>query len=293
MTKRWKIILWTPLALLALAVVLVGGAYLLASMVPHDYQPERLSEYDKHQVTMAFYNNVIETFANKSRSREAFSVTYTEKEVNQYLASMDAIVGARPNKADVKTQYGSVYALLGRAGLADPAVHFTPGVLTVMIRSQQFDKMLSAGLKFNFDEKRQLHVGMSGAYVGRLRVPDWIVRDSLMALKPLLQKELDKIESTASQPRKNRGVGMIGFSTAEIGTAIAAAITAIDEKPITSAGLTSKGSRIRITAIDLKEGEITLHFSPVSREESQHESTSPKPSTSAPASSQSRPATSK
>ncbi|MEN6506228.1 MAG: hypothetical protein ABFD92_16965 [Planctomycetaceae bacterium] len=291
MKTRWKIILWTPLGLLGLLLILAAGAYVLASLLPKNYQPERLCEYDKHQVTMAFYNNVIETFANHSRSREPFSVTYTQKEVNQYLASIDAIVGARPNKANVKTQYGSVYALLARAGLADPAVNFAPGVLTVMIRSQQFDKMLSAAITFNFDENRQLHVGMSGAYVGRLRVPDWFVRDRLMALKPLLQKELQKIESATSQPTKNRGVGMIGFSTAEIGTAIAAAITAIDEKPISSAGLTSKGSRIRITAIDVEEGKITLHFSPVSREESQHEPAPPM--TSAPASSQSRPATSK
>ncbi len=289
-----KILLWTSLTVLALLLVV----YLLASLIPPTYQPERLSEYDKRQATMRFYNKAGE-FRNHSQTREPFSVTYTQKEVNEFLASIDDIVGAQPDTPNVKRQYGSVYAVLSHAGLADPAVHFSKGVLTVMIRRQDWDKMVSAALKFDFDEKHQLHVSMSGAYVGRLRVPDDVVRWGMMRLRPLLVKELEKIEAT-SQPgkhggkSKDSGAGIIGFGTAEIATAFSAAITAIDEKPIPPARLSSKGSRTRITAIDVEEGQITLQFMPVSREEAQRDADAAtgKTPASASASSQSRPATS-
>ena len=262
MSKRSRKILTRGLLVLVVGLVaFLAAVYLLASWVPRDYRPERLTETQKHDVVSQFVNKVLNKFGSDVDTGKPFSISFTEKQLNSYLAAMDAIAAARPS-----VKYGSVYRLMDRAGLAEPAVHMSDGGLTVMVRSRAYEKVLSASLTFDFGPQGELKIGMSGAHIGRAPVPAAVVRERLAILKKVLVREKRKVERTT---RPIKGIALIGFSTQDIGRIIAAAITAVDERPIPPDHLISKVSgsrRIRLTRIDLTTGQMTLHFVPVEKD---------------------------
>jgi len=256
-----RIVCWICLALIVPMLLLAGGLYLLSSWVPDDYHPQRLSEAQRNAVVSEFVASVVGDFGNKVRSDQAFEVSYSQEQVNRYLASMDAIAAMRPS-----VEHGTVYRMLDRAGLAEPAVSLNGGVLKVMIRSREYEKVISTGLTFDFAEDGSLKLGMSGAWIGEAPVPEAMIRDRLEVLKGVLEEQREKVTATT---RKAKGIALVGFSTADIGRVLTAFITAIDEEPIPAEDLVSKieGRRIRIESIKIADGHITLRFVPVTTPE--------------------------
>ena len=251
--KRTVITVFSSLALTAVTL------YLLASWIPSGYKPAQLTEGRKDMVMKDFFIQVQE-FGNNAQSEETFSISFTEKQINEYMASMDAIATLRPN-----VKHGAVYRIMDKVGLAEPAVVLLDGVMTIMVRTRRYEKVLSAGLTFDFVEDGRLKIGLSGAYVGRAPVPEAIIRDRLAVLKVLLRRQMDKVRAT-TKPIKR--AAMIGFSTRDIARIIRAAITAIDEAPIGIEDLTGKVNKahIRITDIDIADGRITMHFKRVEKD---------------------------
>lgn len=255
-----KTIRCTAITLVALVMLAALAVFLLASWKPSGYKPIPLSDGEKHKVASNFFNKVVIEFINLARSDEPFSLAFTQKEMNQYLASIDHIAALRP-----PVKHGEVYKVMDQVGLAEPAIHLKDGVLTVMVRTRDHEKVLSAGLTFTFGEDASLKIDLHSAYIGRAPVPKALVRNRLQPVKAILRKQMEKIQTTSTQPTRPRGLVLVGFSSRDIARVIRGTIMAIDEEPIPSGDLISKtnGHRIRITGIDIKDRKMTLRFIPV------------------------------
>ena len=69
------------------------------------------------------------------------------------FAIADEIAASRPSG-----KAGEVYRAMEKAGFIDPAVSLGDGILTVMVRSKEYDKVLSADVSFSFTADRKLRV---------------------------------------------------------------------------------------------------------------------------------------
>jgi len=254
-----KIIKWTAITVVALVMLAALGVFLLASWRPSGYEPVRLSESEKHKVASNFFNKVVNAFLEGGQKGRAFSLSFTQNQINHYLTSMDHIAVLR-----TPVEHGEVYKLIDEVGLAEPVVNLRDGVLVIMIRTREYEKVLSAGLTFTFGEDASLKIDLHSAYIGRAPVPKALVRNRLQSVKAILREQMEKMQTTSTQPTKPRGVVLVGFSSRDIARVIRGAIMAIDEEPIPARDLVSKteGNRIRITDIDIKDRQVTLHFVP-------------------------------
>lgn len=262
-----KIIKWTAIDVVALLMLVAMGLFLLASWKPSGYEPIRLSDNQKHKAASDFGMLVIDRFRRAAQDAahndRPFSFSFTQDQLNGYLASMDHIAVLR---APVK--HGDVYKLMDEAGLTEPVINLRDGVLTVMVRTRDYEKILSAGLTFTFTEDAGLKIDLAGAYIGRAPIPKSLIRRRLQPVKAILREQMEKMQTTSTQPTKPRGIVLVGFSTRDIARVIRGAIMAIDEEPIPAKDLVSKvGAKVRVTGIDIEDGKITLTFTPVTRKE--------------------------
>lgn len=262
-----KIIKWTAITVVALVMLAALGVFLLASWKPSGYEPIRLSDSQKHKMASDFAMLVIDRFRaaaqDAAHEKRPFSFSFTQDQLNGYLASIDHIAAMRP-----PVKHGEVYKVMDQVGLAEPVVHLQEGVLTLMVRTRDYEKVLSAGLTFTFTEDAGLKIDLAGAHIGRAPIPRALIRNRLQPVKAILRKQMEKMQPAGTRPTKPRGVVLVGFSTRDIARVIRGAITAIDEEPIPAEDLVSKvGAKVRVTGIDIEDGKITLHFVPVVRKE--------------------------
>ena len=262
-----KIIKYTAIAVVALVILAAMGLFLLASWKPSGYEPIRLSDSQKHKTATDFAMLVIDRFREAARAaarnERPFSFSFTQDQINEYLASIDHIAALRP-----PVKHGEIYKVMDQVGLAEPVVHLQQGILTVMVRTRDYEKVLSAGLAFTFTKDAGLKIDLASAHIGRAPIPKALIRNRLQPVKAILRKQMEKMQSAGTRPTKPRGVVLVGFSTRDIARVIRGVITAIDEEPIPTEELVSKvGAKVRVTGIDVEDGKITLHFAPVGRKE--------------------------
>ncbi len=258
-----KIIKWTAIAIVAMVMLAALGLFLLASWKPSGYEPIRLSESQKHKAASDFAMMVVDRFRRAARDaahdERPFSFSFTQDQLNGYLASIDHIAALRP-----PVKHGEVYKVMDRVGLTEPVVHLQEGVLTIMVRTRDYEKILSAGLTFTFTEDAGLKIDLAGAHIGRAPIPKAMIRNRLQPVKAILRKQMEEMQPAGTRPTKPKGVVLVGFSTRDIARVIRGAIMAIDEKAIPARDLVSKtDAKVRITGIDIKDRKMTLHFAPV------------------------------
>ena len=150
---------------------------------------------------------------------------------------------------------------MAEAGVAGPAVALRDGLLTVMVRSAEHEKVISADIAFSFTEDRQLRVKLLGMQAGRLALPDWWVHDRLDALRGSLRSDrgqTDPETNGESQGRISRDVGAL----------LRRLLAAIDREPI-SAELTWRIStrHLRIDEIEIADGRLRVRVVPVAGKE--------------------------
>ncbi len=247
----------------ALIVAAASVLYVLASWKPAHYAPARLTQEQKEAAAYRFVNTVITPVNNRLGEGEPFSLTLWEKDVNAYLASMDEIYALQPDRPG-KSHIGRVYREMEKAGLADPAVSFRDGVVSLMVRSKQYDKILSAGVSFEFvSSGKEIRVHLSSVRVGRLPIPRVIIRGILDDFKVRQDSAGDGNQDVEGEPFG----GGAGVSSAQIGRMLVNVLASIDGDPLPAEHRLRRWLLVRIEQIDVAEGRLTLKINPIRRQD--------------------------
>ncbi|MFW6062123.1 MAG: hypothetical protein ACOC93_04870 [Planctomycetota bacterium] len=236
-----------------LVLILLGlgvALYLQAGRAPETYEPPELSEPQRRRASRRFYRQLME-LNNRAQDVRPFTWTLREKQINEYLASLDEIAADAPG-----AEPGAVHRALRSVGLDRPAVDLHPGGLTLFVRADQLGgKVVSADLGFALTDAGKLRVSLDKARVGRLPVPLSEVRGRLRRL----QAELDRRIDSGETPRQ---IGPANVK--QVARALAMVIGAVDAEPIDTTAEWD-GKLIRLVGMDADNQAVTLSFEPIRR----------------------------
>ena len=254
-----KRVLRVVLIVLGLLVLTAGFLYWQASREPEIYKPAELTEAERKQAAKKFFTDVAIHFSNLVERTEPASLRLTQKDVNRYLASLPEIEALK-----VGGKKETVHKRMAQIGLSQPAVAMQDGLLTLMARSTEYNKIVSLGISFSRASNGHLQVQLAETRVGELGVPQALLRDKLEQLKKEQRAWAESLVAKAGPDRTSRGGG---YSMREIELVMAKLIAAIDEEPV---GVEFKGSIggkwVRIEAVDVADGEMTLQLKPLGRQ---------------------------
>ena len=219
-------------------MVTAGGLYIQATRVPDNYQPVRLSKEDTKKATAAFVQNFAQGFGNQVKELEPFEWTLTQQTANMYLASIDEIAFSLPSGV----RRGYVNEQMAEMGLADPAIAFDNGKITLMVRSTEYNKVLSAEIEVKLVADDKLQFTLSATRIGRLPMPSSFLTDQLQTLATKLSgKQADDISKT-----------------------LADLLAAINGEPISPPDTWRiQGIKVDIEAITIADGKLTLKVRPI------------------------------
>jgi hypothetical protein len=223
-----RVLVWTLVAL----IILTGLLYIQASRMPDNYHPARLTQEETQQAVKNFAQDIAQGFSNKVKMVKEFDWSIKQSTVNRYLASIDEIAFNLPN--GVKRGY--INEEMARIGLADPAVAFEDGKVTLMVRSTKYRKVLSAEISVELvDEK--LKFTLTSTRIGKLPVPSSFLTDKIKSLSGKLTGErADDISET-----------------------LAELLRAINGEPISPPDTWRiQGVKVAIEAITIDNGELIL-----------------------------------
>jgi hypothetical protein len=244
------------LALLACAVAAAGVLYLLAGAVPQGYRPAQLGGGDRVQAAKHFYGKVMD-FDGQAQGTEAFDLSVTQEELNNYLASVDEIAALLP-----EGHSGDVEGLMAAAGLCDPAVALGDGAVTFMVRSARHDnRILSADVAFRFGPDGRLRVRLGQMRIGELAVPEEVVHRRLQQVRDMLA---GRDSGGQSRQRTAEWINSAGAVAAVAEAAITAITAAIDGEAIVPEGAWRQG-RIRVEGVEVTPDQLHLRLRPVGR----------------------------
>lgn len=254
--KLRKFFKWgLPLIVLAL----LGAAsilYLFAAGVPEHYQPASLPPEQREQAATQFLRR-IQDFGNLTQRNVPFDWTLTQDELNDALASLDEIAGRTLEEG--KT--AEIYRMMEKVGIDQPAIALRDGVLTLMIRSREFNKVVSADLAFSFTPDKQMQVHLKGARVGYLPMPESMVRKWMGKLQAGVSRKVDAANRSASSPTL---LGEMKYD--DLAGIMSQVISAIDSKPLpTERTWPVNKKAFRIDGLKITPGKLTLHVQPVGR----------------------------
>lgn len=249
--RTFKRIVW------ATVLVLIGAAaalYILASHVPSDYRPSQLPQEMRESSAKKFAAKAVEQYWQKAQTPEPFTITFTQDELNAYLASLDEIAAQTP-----QGRHGGIRSLMESSGLSDPAVALDKGRVTLMILLKEPAKILSLDLTFDFLPDGRMRVGHSQLRLGGLPIPDSLVRQYLADF----QQSLTAHHPPGAPTRASSGdMELVMDLPAVLGRVLAA----MDGEPLTT-DLPQRinGRVVRLIGIDVSGDALTLRIQPVSR----------------------------
>ncbi|MFB3890975.1 MAG: hypothetical protein ACE15C_03000 [Phycisphaerae bacterium] len=243
-----RVIKWTVLLLLAAVGITAIVLYGFASRPPAAYQVTVLTPDQKTDTAGDFYRRIQE-FGNAIERKHdgPFEWVITQDEFNDALAALDAIV----DKAG-QGKGAEVRKAMEKAGVADPAVAMDSGVLTLMIRSTRYDKVVSADIAMAVADDK-LHVDLVGSRVGRMPFPVSFTKDLLAALRASAARPAGDSNSSPALPR------FAGVSPEDMSSALTAVLSAIDGQPIDPQFIWPVNRvRVRIEGISIDKEKMKL-----------------------------------
>jgi len=250
--RAGRVIRRVLLGLVATVALAAAVAYLLASRVPEGYRPARLSREQKGEQVQHFVHEGLR-FMDEGEKVQPFRWSIGEDALNRYLESMDEIA------FQINAKRGQAYRMMEKAGLSDPAVSLRGGVVRLMARSAEYEKIVSVGLRLEITPQRKLRVRLAGAWIGQLPVP-----------RALLRGQIERLRSAVgTQPVRSAPSIRSAASAAPVGRVLQQVIGAVDGEPINTV-MTWKvqtRKRVRVVGIDVDGGQLTLHVEPVRPEE--------------------------
>ena len=249
--------------MLIVAVLAVALFYGLADRTPADYREAlhrvtRLTELagrtDRTDLELPRpYMKLYGDFSEHGGAGKPFAFRITADEVNICLAAMDEIASwSSAEPVHVKAE-------LAKAGFSGPAVAMDDGVLTLMVESTEHKKVVSVDLAFVFNEQGNVRMEILAMRVGVLPVPKAMLVGNLKQLRRKLQDLLGRSGDAE--------VGRFGSLPAKhVAKFLRAVVSMLDGAAIRPEVLWKAGAkhRVLIKKIEITDGELTLHFAPVS-----------------------------
>jgi len=233
-SKVVRILVWTLVGLVIVASVL----YVQASRVPDNYEPLTLSIREMENAAGQFARHTVQGFGNKVKVIKPFEWSITQNQMNGYLASMDEIAFNLPHGS----KRGTVDAAMRRLGLSGPAVALSNGMVTLMIKSTKYNKVLSADVAVKFTDDKKLVFTLAGTRIGRLAVPSGLLKD-----------KLDDLRGRLSEGRRD-GVSKM----------LAVLFAAVDGEPISPENTwTIQSIKVGIEGVTIADGELKLKVRPI------------------------------
>jgi hypothetical protein len=246
-----RVLLAALLCLLAAAAFL----YVQAGRSPEGYRPAQLTGEQADAVASDFINvKIFDEFGNRTQDNKPFDWTLTEQDANKALAAMDEIAYR------LGAPEGTVKNKMDRVGLSQPAVRFMDGRLVMMVRSTEYDKVLSVEMSFTSLPDGLMKVGLEGMSVGRQPIPQSLVLDRFGALAAAIKPDDQAASQGSSQ--STTGEGMVRAK--DVGKLLREVIGAANGQPILPEfKWPVSNRRVRIQSVDLSDGLMTLHVAPV------------------------------
>lgn len=253
-----KTIKWFAIIVFALLICVSGTLYIQICRVPGQYHPARLTAEQRDRAVKLFWKKFLEEFNDGAQSGAPYVWSISEGQLNRWLGAADEIAASRPSG-----EAGEVYRAMERAGFTDPAVSLGDGILTVMVRSKEYDKVLSADVSFSFTADRKLRVRLEEARVGRLALPNAWVESRVGQLKRFGP---GAEETNQLGERSGSGGERAGLSPQDVGAVLKTVLAAIDEEPIeTELTWPVNRRRLRIVRVEIGDDMLRLHVVPLPR----------------------------
>ena len=252
LSKPRKLLLLVGAGLLAL----IAGAgvlmWRLSQSSPATYQPVEMTEAQRQQAADRFWRRLME-IDNLSGKRQDFDWTVSQQQANETLASLPEI--AEKCRAGDGAR---VRAALEASGLGGFAVCMRSGKVTLMVRSRDAGGVVSLDVSPRvIVEGDELKAGVDALRVGRAPLPRVLLGDAVARIEGLARR--------AEQAPAQRSLP--GFSPRDMIRATAAIASAIDgesgEPVHTEFQTPANRQRLRVTAINVEDGRLTLRFAAV------------------------------
>ena len=264
---KLKIIQYVTVGFLVLVALPAVLMYVAATRTPEDYRPlqARLTPEQRKDIAQDFILHTVNDFYNNAQNVEPFTWTLTSDELNEYLASMDAIAwlilpnspggGATRPDLSFESYAGRFHAQMDSLGLGGWCGAITDNGIKLMVKSTKYDKILSATLEFEVKDEKQMWVRITHARLGLLMIPKWIIRGGLVTLRESLAKRDDHAARRTGKPSKD--VVLLLENLLDM---------AIDERPREPVlSLPGKTKPTLIESIGISNGTLTIRARPIRR----------------------------
>jgi len=244
-----KVAAWAGVVLLAAAMFVGAGAYVLSTLTPPAYAPAVLDDANQTRVAKAFLTErVIDGFGNRVEEGLPFSWSIREQDCNDVLASMDEIAFQLDGHDGRQKQ---VEQALRDQGISSPAVSFQDGRVTLMVFSDTYNRVFSVDVALSLDEAGRLRAELAAARIGRLSVPVSVVRGELDAFRESL-------------PGEAAATGSSFISPDDFARVFEQILGGLDGQAVDPVLVWPGNKRtVRITGLRLADGELTIQFTPL------------------------------
>lgn len=256
MTRRGKNILWIAgglgVPLLAAGIVL----FALAAADPEIYQPVRLDPAQRAEAAKTFYETVM-AFSNGAQGAHPFRWSVSQRELNEFLASLDEINAFRPPRRGGGDRRGELARAMREAGLSDPAVELDDGAMSLMVRGPA-GMVATVRVAFERDEPGELYVRVLEKRLGRLPLPEGFLTERMERLQHRLDRKLTaEGQEVSARPAP-------GDTAAAVGMALARVASAAGREPLpTEVVWPFNDKPLRIDDVILRDDSLTLHVTPL------------------------------
>ncbi|MCK5114285.1 MAG: hypothetical protein KAR11_05935 [Phycisphaerae bacterium] len=257
MNKR-KLTISLIVVVVLLLMVATAVILLLASCRPDAYQPYALTQAERKKVTDNNFTPKCAKLLSQLGNPDPFTHVITQDNLNLYLASLDEIAFWRLQSNNVGDESSELIDAMDKAGVAYPAVNMDDEVLTIMVRTEKINKVISIDLKFDVTDDGRVKVTMDGVRVGKMPVPKFIVTGVIDSMKERLAERAAERKDDKSDDDDN------DVSLGDFDLLLPKILAAIDEEPFPTE-IKFRKARKQVTDVDIDDGELRIHFIPVQR----------------------------
>jgi len=255
-----RLIFWTFLILVVVAVGTVGVLYYRACTVPDDYEPLALSPAEKARAIRRMEDKLLAfgTAAGIVGGRSTHQTGVMAEDRKRLAARGDIEIGERHfiqrfSSDDLNHWIASmpddVTSALHSAGMSQPAVAIGKDRLTFYSHWEEFDKIVGVDLDFQFNADQTMTIQVRSARVGTQAIPErfWAEQKDRIAqqIPAYVKKMMGAQEDFA------------GLSPHAYGDIASDMANAIEGRPV-NLDIRYGFGNVRIKNIELKDGELVM-----------------------------------